>query len=62
VGRSFVNGTALLLLVVGALSLIVLVGQHVWRLPRWLVPVLLFAGFGATLGGMGVFALALMVG
>jgi len=56
------NQTALILLAVGALSLIALVGQHVWSVPRWLVPWLLFAGFGGILGGMGLFALALMVG
>ncbi|MBB4286701.1 hypothetical protein [Roseospira goensis] len=56
------NATALILLALGAVSLVVLVGQHVWRLPRWLPPVLIFTGFGGVLAGMGVFALALVVG
>lgn len=56
------NGTALVLFAIGAVSLIALVGQHVWRLPRWMPPVLLFSGFGGILGGMGLFALALLVG
>jgi hypothetical protein len=49
----------LALLTVGAVSLIVLVGQHYWTLPRWAPPVLIFTGFGGILLGMGVIALAL---
>ncbi len=57
------NAWAMILVAVGAVSLIVLVGQHgLWRLPRWVSPILLFVGFGGILAGMGVFTLALLVG
>ncbi|MQX38454.1 hypothetical protein [Roseospira navarrensis] len=50
------------LFTIGAVSLIVLVGQHRWTLPPWLVPVLIFTGFGGILLGMGLFTLALIFG
>jgi len=56
------NTWPLFLLTVGAISLIALVGQHVWRLPRWLQPILVFTGFGGILAGMGLFALVLLMG
>lgn len=57
------NAWAMILVAVGAVSLIMLVGQHgLWRLPRWLPPILVFTGFGGILAGMGLFALALVVG
>ncbi|MBB4264922.1 hypothetical protein [Roseospira visakhapatnamensis] len=52
----------MILLTIGAVSLIALVGQHRWRVPRWLSPLLLFTGVGGILAGMGVFTLALLVG
>lgn len=56
------TGWALILLATGALSLIVLVGHHVWHVPRRAIPLLLFTGFGGILAGMGLFALSLMLG
>jgi len=47
---------------VGAVSLIALVGQHYWTLPRWAPPLLIFTGFGGILLGMGLFTLALAFG
>jgi len=56
------NTWALALMTAGAVSLIVLVGQHHWTLPRWAPPVLIFGGFGGILLGMGLFTLALAFG
>lgn len=55
------NGAGLILMAMGAMSLVVLVGQHTWTLPRWLPPLLLFVGFGGVLGGMGLITLALIL-
>ncbi|MBB4315350.1 hypothetical protein [Roseospira marina] len=53
------DGWALILFAVGVISLIVLVGQHLWTLPRWMPPVLIFCGFGGVLAGLGMYTLAL---
>jgi len=53
---------AVALFMVGTLSLMALVGQHYWTLPRWAPPLLIFTGFGGILLGMGLFTLALAFG
>ena len=56
------NSGSMILLAIGTVCLVVLVGQHLWHVPRWLMPILLFTGFGGILAGMGWFALGLIVG
>ncbi|WP_299441160.1 hypothetical protein [uncultured Rhodospira sp.] len=53
------NSGSMILLAVGAICLVVLVGQHLWPVPRWLAPILLFVGLAGILAGMGWFALSL---
>jgi len=56
------NAWAMILTALGAVGLIVLVGEHRWPVPRRLHPWLIFVGFGGILSGMGLFALSLAMG